>query len=229
MNAFKNLIVGTAVLTVGAFVALPVNVSAAANNGTLKVHEQGTPAATESNDPKVCNFNFEGFGFDKGQSGSIVITTQGGGNDKTEVKQINLPAANANGYTESTYLTLANGHYKTTLYGKSTNGSADYNNELKAKSKVIKVDCPVVVTPPVTVVTPVTPRNPGTTTPTPGVAGTTTESGRVLAESATTTKGAGAQLPESIAATGANPLQILFNTLFAGLGVYSSMLLRKNK
>jgi hypothetical protein len=214
MNALKNLILGTAVLTVGTMVALPVNVSAAANNGTLKVHEQGTPAASESNDPKVCNFNFEGFGFDNGQSGVIVITTQGGGNDKTVVKQVNMPAANANGYTETEYVSLPDGHYKTTLYGKSTNGTTDYNKDLKAKSKVIKVEC-------------------DETTPEGEVEGETTTNpstdgkgeGQVSGVAASTTNGEA--LPATIPETGTNPLQILFNTLFAGLGAYTAMLRRK--
>src|SRR4051794_36256679 len=53
------------------------NVLAEGNNGTLKVHEFGTPSGTESNDPKVCVFNFEGFSFDVGQTGYIVIEGQG--------------------------------------------------------------------------------------------------------------------------------------------------------
>ena len=34
-------------------------------------------SGTESNDPKVCEFNFEGFGFDAGQGGYIVVDGQG--------------------------------------------------------------------------------------------------------------------------------------------------------
>jgi hypothetical protein len=111
------------------------------NNGTLKVHEQGTPAGTESNDPKVCVFNFEGYGFDKGQSGVIVISSQLNGKDKTGIKWVELPAANADGYSETVYVTVPNGHYKTTVYGKDVHGNPDYNKDLKAKSKVIKVQC----------------------------------------------------------------------------------------
>lgn len=218
MNAFKNLILGTAVLTVGAVAALPVNVSAAANNGTLKVHEQDTPAATESNDPKVCNFNFEGFGFDKNQSGIIVITTQGGGNDKTKVAQVDMPAANADGYTETDYVSIPNGHYKSTLYGKSTNGSVNYNNDLKAKSKVFKVVCEDT-----TVTTD------DDTTTAGGVGGSTTTGGNVLSDAASTTKDVkgAATLPATIPETGFSPLQALFNTFAAGAGVYTAMLRRK--
>lgn len=115
--------------------------SAPGNNGTIKVHEQGTPANTESNDPKVCFFNFEGYGFDKGQSGVIVISSQMNGKDKVGVKQVNMPAADSNGYTETAYVAVPDGHYKTTVYGKDTRGNPDHNQDLKAKSKVIKVKC----------------------------------------------------------------------------------------
>lgn len=212
MKVFKNLIVGTLVLAVSALVALPVNVSAAANNGTLKVHEKGTAVASESNDPKVCNFNFEGFGFDQGQTGVIVITTQGGGNDKAEVKRVNMPAANADGYTETEYVALADGHYKTTLYGKSTNGSIDYKNDLKAKSKVIKVECDDTTT---------EGEVQGDTTTKPSTDG---KGGQVSSEAVSTTREV---LPATIPETGFNPLQALFNTIAAGAGVYTAMLRRK--
>jgi hypothetical protein len=242
MNAFKNLIIGTAVLTVGAMAALPVNVLATSpkahvpgNNGTLKVHEKGTPVATESNDPKVCEFNFEGYGFDKGQRVVVEITTQGGGNDKSVVKSVSLPAANDKGYMESSYITIANGHYKTTAYGKDVHGNIDYNMELKAKSKVIKVECNKTSETPAKPVTPTKPSTPtpdvrgDTTTSTGGVGASTSTGGTVLAEAASTTKSdvKGATAPAVIAATGANPLQILFNTIFAGLGAYTAMLRRK--
>ena len=237
MKALKSLLIGTTVLAVSAYVALPVNVSAAANNGTLKVHEKNTPSASENNDPKVCNFNFEGFGFDAGQRMVVVITTQGGGNDKAEVKQVALPAADDDGYTESEYITLDDGHYKTTAYGKDVHGNIDYDMKLKAKSKVIKVQCDKVSETPVTPVTPEVPTTttPGnvegdTTTPTAGGSGENTPTGgTLLAEAASTTKSdvQGATAPEVIAATGANPLQVLFSTLFAGLGAYTAMLRRK--
>lgn len=115
--------------------------NAPGNNGTIKVHEQGTPANTESNDPKVCFFNFEGYGFDKGQGGVIVISSQMNGKDKVGVKQVSMPAADSNGYTETAYVAVPDGHYKTTVYGKDTHGNPDYNQDLKAKSKVIKVKC----------------------------------------------------------------------------------------
>lgn len=241
MALLKNYFLCLAVLAAGISAVMPTNVLAKSpkaqvpgNNGTIKVHEKDTPSATESNDPKVCVFNFEGFGFDKGQTGVVVITTQGGGDDKSEVKQVNLPTANENGYTESTYVTVADGHYKTTVYGKDVHGNIDYDMELKAKSKVIKVECS---NPPETPTTPVKPdNNPPAPVPVPTpkpkpiipVVTTKPTQGTILADAAYTTKPAAkGSLPSLITATGLNPLQILFNTLFAGLGAYTALLRRK--
>jgi hypothetical protein len=115
------------------------------NNGTLKVHESGTPSDTENNDPKVCSFNFEGFQFDAGQSGMIVVEPQGGDTPTTDTVSLSFGPTNESGYAQTAYineggsLQLDNGHYKSTLYGKDDKGN--YTVDLKAKSKVFKVDC----------------------------------------------------------------------------------------
>lgn len=115
------------------------------NNGTLKVHEKGTESGTESNDPKVCNFNFEGFQFDANQSGLIVVEPQGGDTSTTDTVSLSFGPTNESGYAQTAYindggsLQLDNGHYKSTLYGKDVDGG--YTIDLKAKSKVFKVDC----------------------------------------------------------------------------------------
>ena len=52
----------------------------AGNNGTLKIHEEGTPSGTRNNDPKVCTFNVEAFNLDPWQpAGYLEFTVQGGG------------------------------------------------------------------------------------------------------------------------------------------------------
>jgi hypothetical protein len=132
---------------------VPITMSghvAADNNGTLKVHEFGTPSDTESNDPKVCDFNFEGFGFDDSQSGLIVVEPQGGDSDTTDTANISFGPTNSSGYYQTIYInnndggpTLSNGHYKSTLYGKDQDGH--YTIDLKAKSKVFKVDCNIEI------------------------------------------------------------------------------------
>lgn len=111
------------------------------NNGTLKVHEKGTPSDSESNDPKVCIFNFEGFGLDPNQTGNITIETQSGTPVITPVTISLATDGSGNGETDyindtGSILTLANGHYKATLDNKFGTDPGD-----KAKSKVFKVEC----------------------------------------------------------------------------------------
>lgn len=126
-----------------------MDVQAAQNNGTLKVHEKGTLSGTESNDPKVCAFNLEGFSFNNNQSGYVVIATQPGA-----VNTLTVPFGPINGlgYAATAYIndggvTLADGQYKATLYGKSTaNPNLPNFNDEKAKSKVFKVQCPATPT-----------------------------------------------------------------------------------
>ena len=108
----------------------------AGNNGTLKIHEQGTPDGTPNNDPKVCVFNVEAFGLDAGQAGYLVFSVQGGDAPQgTGAGPFAFGPANANGEYASGYFSLDAGHYKATLYGK-----ADLT-DVKAKSKVFKVTC----------------------------------------------------------------------------------------
>ena len=117
------------------------------NNGTLKVHELGTGSGTESNDPKVCAFNLEGFGFDAGQQLAVAFEVQGGDAPTGVVPDPNSfgpYTANAAGYFATEYFNnggtvIMAGHYKVTAYGKDT-GTGQWS-ELKAKSKVFKVDC----------------------------------------------------------------------------------------
>jgi len=163
-------------LAVLAMVALavlsPVSVAANGNNGTIKIHEQGTPAGTESNDPKVCVFNVEGFNFDSGQRGYLRFDVQGGdGPHGTAAGPFAWGPADSHGRYDTQYFTLKPGHYKATLYGKK--GSTGALSDVKAKSKVFKVTCETPTqtptpTPPAATPTP-TPTPPAATpTPTPG-------------------------------------------------------------
>ncbi len=99
----------------GAFVATQLLVTAPAwalgspvvpgNNGTLKVHQAGTPSGTENNDPKVCAFNLEGFGLDAGQIGYLQFETQGSDAPHGSVASTKyvIAAANSDGYAASQY------------------------------------------------------------------------------------------------------------------------------
>ena len=115
---------------------LGATVASAGNNGTLKIHELGTPAGTSNNDPKVCTFNVEAFGLDAGQTGYLVFDPQGG-DAPTGIAAgpFAFGPADGDGYAASAYFNPPAGHYKVTLYGK-----ADLT-DVKAKSKVFKVTC----------------------------------------------------------------------------------------
>ncbi len=144
---------GRAMLTIVSIAALLVSlvaitrpVSAApGNNGTLKIHEQGTPSGTESNDPKVCIFNFEGFGFDASQAGYIMIDGQG--QTSGSFGPYPFGPTNVGGYADTQYFndsdgpTIPDGHYKATLYGKDLPSGGINLQDEKAKSKVFKLIC----------------------------------------------------------------------------------------
>jgi hypothetical protein len=144
------------------------------NNGTIKIHELGTPSGTESNDPKVCVFNVEGYGFDVGQRGHLMFTVQGGDAPRGEnAGPYNFGPTQASArhrsYYETEYITLKPGHYRATLHGKK--GATINLKDVKAKSEVFKVECEDTQGPTPTP----TPTPPGQTpapTPTPTVAPT---------------------------------------------------------
>jgi hypothetical protein len=105
------------------------------NNGTIKIHEETDPnVGTPSNDPKVCSFNVEGFGFDATQQGLIKFAVQGRDGEATADPIITHSVTAVDGAFSTPYTTLRNGHYKATLYDYATGVE-------KAKSKVFKVTC----------------------------------------------------------------------------------------
>jgi hypothetical protein len=115
--------------------AMAATTALAGNNGTIKIHEMGTPEGTPNNDPKVCSFNVEGFGLDAGQTGWLYFSVQGGDAPTGSPMFGGWVQADADGYFETVYYGLEAGHYKATLYGKED------MTDVKAKSKVFKVTC----------------------------------------------------------------------------------------
>ncbi|MEX2011079.1 MAG: hypothetical protein WEF51_02455 [Chloroflexota bacterium] len=174
------------------------------NNGTIKIHEQGTPAGTESNDPKVCVFNVEGYGFDVGQRGYLMFTVQGGDSPTgTNSGPHNFGPTTASAehrsYYETRYFTLKPGHYKATLYGKK--GDTINLKDVKAKSKVFKVRCeeggqqpsspPATTPPPSNPPSSAPPSSAAPSTPTPIVA--PTSGGATPTPTAAPTGGSGSE------------------------------------
>lgn len=143
-SVFRRLVTMLAGLAViaGSFGIFATPAQATGNNGTIKIHEEGTPVGTEDNDPKVCSFNIESYNLDAGQDGYIVFDVQGGdGPVGTPAGPFDFGPADENGFFATEYYSLDNGHYKATLYGKFGDGGINYD-DVKAKSKVFKVECP---------------------------------------------------------------------------------------
>jgi len=108
----------------------------AGNNGTLKVHASGSPVETPDNEPQVaCVFDVEAFGLDAGQTGTVVLSTQGGDGPVNPDVTAALGPADGDGYAIVGFQNVPTGHYSAVLYGK------DGDPDAKAKSKVFKVTC----------------------------------------------------------------------------------------
>ncbi|MFC8722837.1 hypothetical protein [Kitasatospora sp. NPDC057198] len=117
---------GAAVLPLAVF-AVPAH---AADNGDVKIHDSGTPADKQADDPKVCKFYVDGLNFDAGQNVTWHIDQQPPTGTATVLGgTLLMPTGNA----RSGDLSLPDGHYK--LGWNFVGESGD------AKQKVFTVDC----------------------------------------------------------------------------------------
>ena len=141
-------------------IAAPGAAGAARNgdNGTVKIHSSTTPVTDPRDEPHVCIFYLDAFGFDPGQSVSWQIESWPPTGNGTVVASGALTLdSSGNGHTGD--MSLANGHYKLFWTFAGENG--------KAKQKVFWVACPAPTPSP-------TPSPTSSVTPTPTVTPTTT-------------------------------------------------------
>jgi len=102
------------------------------DNGTVKIHNSTTPVTDPRNEPHVCVFYLDAFGFDPGQSVSWTIKSWPPTGNRTVVASGTLILdSQGNGHTGN--MTLPNGHYKLFWTFAGENGSA--------KHKVFWVAC----------------------------------------------------------------------------------------
>src|SRR5215470_10574575 len=81
------------------------------DNGTVKIHNSTTPVTDRRNEPHVCVFYLDAFGFDPGQSVSWQIKSWPPTGDRAVVASGALMLdSNGDGHTGD--MTLQNGHYK---------------------------------------------------------------------------------------------------------------------
>lgn len=105
------------------------------DNGTVKIHDAKTGQELHRNEPHVCTFYLDAFGFDGGQKVNwhIDVWAPTAGVKGTEVKSGDL-ALDKNGHGRTEDLSLPDGHYKLFWNFDGENGN-------KAKQKVFWTDC----------------------------------------------------------------------------------------
>lgn len=112
----------------------PGSPNAHGDNGTVKIHRSSTPESDPRNEPHVCVFYLDGFGFDPGQQVAWQIASWPPTGDRSEVASGAL-VLDANGHGRTTDMTLPDGHYK--LYWNFAGEKG------RAKQKVFWVACGV--------------------------------------------------------------------------------------
>jgi hypothetical protein len=103
------------------------------DNGTVKIHNSSTPVTDRRNEPHVCVFYLDAFGFDPGQSVSWQIKSWPPTGDRAVVDQGTL-TLNSAGDGRTSDQVLPNGHYKLFWTFTGEHGAA--------KQKVFWVSCP---------------------------------------------------------------------------------------
>ena len=130
------------------------------DNGTVKIHNSTTPVTDRRNEPHVCVFYLDAFGFDPGQSVSWQIKSWPPTGDRTVVASGALMLdSSGNGHTGD--MTLQNGHYKLFWNFAGEHGFA--------KQKVFWVACTAPTSTPTATPTSTVSPSPSSSPPSPDV------------------------------------------------------------
>ncbi|MFJ9774568.1 LPXTG cell wall anchor domain-containing protein [Kitasatospora sp. NPDC101157] len=111
------------------------------NNGTVKIHDAATGQEDVRNEPKVCTFYLDSFGFDPNQDVLWAIFDMN--SDMTEPVVFGDLPVDDNGHIRTEDIDLPDGHYK--LFWKAVplvDGELPEHPDVSnPKQKVFKVDC----------------------------------------------------------------------------------------
>ncbi|MFF9029301.1 LPXTG cell wall anchor domain-containing protein [Streptomyces iakyrus] len=103
------------------------------DNGTVKIHDASTGEELRRNEPHVCTFYLDAFGFDGGQEVDWHIDAIPPSENKGETVKSGALTLDAEGHGRSADLSLPDGHYKLFWTFEGEKGSA--------KHKVFWTDC----------------------------------------------------------------------------------------
>ncbi|MGI5369460.1 LPXTG cell wall anchor domain-containing protein [Streptomyces iakyrus] len=103
------------------------------DNGTVKIHDASTGEELRRNEPHVCTFYLDAFGFDGGQEVDWHIDALPPSENKGETVKSGALTLDAEGHGRSADLSLPDGHYKLFWTFEGEKGSA--------KHKVFWTDC----------------------------------------------------------------------------------------
>ncbi|MFJ4281758.1 LPXTG cell wall anchor domain-containing protein [Streptomyces massasporeus] len=103
------------------------------DNGTVKIHDASTGEELRRNEPHVCAFYLDAFGFDGGQQVDWHIDAIPPSENKGETVESGALTLDAEGHGRSEDLSLPDGHYKLFWNFEGEKGSA--------KHKVFWTDC----------------------------------------------------------------------------------------
>ncbi|MFF3732714.1 LPXTG cell wall anchor domain-containing protein [Streptomyces sp. NPDC002476] len=124
----------TAAATAALLLAPTAYATAPGDNGTVKIHDAATGEELRKNEPHVCTFYLDAFGFDAGQDiGWRIEAWPPTAKVKGEIVKSGSLALDAKGHGRSPDQSLPDGHYKLFWNFDGEHG--------KAKHKVFWVDC----------------------------------------------------------------------------------------
>jgi hypothetical protein len=103
------------------------------DNGTIKIHDAGTGEELKKNEPHVCTFYLDAFGFDGQQQADWKIVEMPPTGDKGKVADSGAITLDGNGHGRTEDQTLPDGHYKLIWNFDGEHG--------QAKHKVFWTDC----------------------------------------------------------------------------------------
>ncbi|MBT2491789.1 LPXTG cell wall anchor domain-containing protein [Streptomyces sp. ISL-96] len=105
------------------------------DNGTVKIHDATTGEELRKNEPKVCSFYLDAFGFDAAQQVDWHIEAWANNElAKGETVKSGSLTLDSSGHERTADMTLPDGQYKLFWNFEGENG--------RAKHKVFKTDCP---------------------------------------------------------------------------------------